>query len=92
MVSTNGIKTCGCQYQFKQLIQDVIFNSNITEGLTPHVATMHLIHAHGREQNNYTTRLAKPFPFSYTPLLAFKYDFLATQHVTQRKPAWVNVI
>jgi len=78
MVATNGIKTCGCQYQLKQLIQDVIFNANVTEGLTPHVATMHLTHVHGREQKNYTTRLAKPFPFSYTPLLAFKFDFLAT--------------
>jgi hypothetical protein len=92
MLPTNGIKTCGCQYQFKQLTQDFIFNSNVTEGLTPHVATMHLTHAHGTEQKNYTTRLAKPFPFSYTPLLAFKYNFLATQHVPQRKPAWVNVI
>jgi hypothetical protein len=62
----------------KQLIQDVIFNANVTEGLTPHVATMNLTHVHGREQKNYTTRLAKPFPFSYTPLLAFKDDFLAT--------------
>jgi len=57
MVSTNSIKTCGCQYQSKQLMQDVIFNSNITEGLTPHVATMYLIYEHGREQKNYTTRL-----------------------------------
>jgi hypothetical protein len=78
MVATNGITTCGCQLQFKQLIQDVIFNANVTEGLTPHVATMHLTQAHGRQQKNYITRPAKPFPFSYTPLLAFKYDFLAT--------------
>jgi hypothetical protein len=92
MLSTNSIKTCGCQYQLKQLIQDFIFNSNVTEGLTPHVATMHLTHSRGREQKNYTTRLAKPFPFSYIPLLAFKYTFLATQHVPQRKPAGANVI
>jgi hypothetical protein len=76
----------------KQLLQYIIFNSNSTEGLTPHAAAMHLTHAYGRQQKNYTARLAKPFPISYTPLLVFKYNFLATKHVTQRKPAWVKVI
>lgn len=92
MVSTNSIKTCGYTHQIKQLIQNFIFISNITEGLTPQAEVMHLTHVYGRQQKNYITRLAKPFPFCYTPLSHFTKDFLATQHVTQRKPAWVNVI
>jgi hypothetical protein len=92
MVSINDIKTCSCQHQFKQLTQYVIFSSDITEGLTPHAAAMYLTHAYGRQQKNYTAKLAKPFPISYTPLLAFKYNFLAIKHVPQTNPAWAKVL